>query len=238
MLCFHSLKRNPQHLPIFCLFPHTSLNPFGLIFKIYTDYNSLSKLPQLPTSPMTYHPLVPEWYNSLLATLFLPLLYSRVFSNNRMIMWMRKSDHVTTLFKTLKWLCISQKSQSHSGLWALSWCAPPTLWSHLLTSPYPPLLHWIQWSFHCYGRMLLPYSEHFIYCSSACKSLSSDILIAPSLPCLLQVFVPMWPFQLGASLTTTFKVPTHATHFKLLILFFCFLFSPGQLPPTNTSYIF
>lgn len=87
MLCFQSHKTNPQHL--LCLLsshilniPHISLNPFGLMFKIYTELNSLSKLPQLPTSPKIYHPFGPKWYNGLLSSLFLPLLYFRVFSNN------------------------------------------------------------------------------------------------------------------------------------------------------------
>lgn len=120
---------------------------------------------------------------------------------------MHESDNVTTQFKTLKWLCISFREKPKSE-WpiSLSWCAPPTFWSHLLTSPYPPFCAWIPWSFHSTLTMTgcsCHVQNIFIYGSSACISLSSDILIAPS-PISFNC-VQMCPLHLGASWSPHFK---------------------------------
>lgn len=191
---------------VFCLVPHTSWNPFGQIFKIYTESNSLFTLPQLPTLPTVYHPLVPEQYNSLLSPLLLPFLCFRIiFKLTEWFVWMHESDNVTTQFKTLKWLCISFREKPKSE-WPMSpFMMCPT--NFLISPPnfsLSPLLcldTLVFSQYLDYDRMLLPCSEQFIYGSSACISLSSDILIAPSY--FLQLCSTV-PFAIRSFATTTF----------------------------------
>lgn len=149
----------------------------------------------------------------------------------RMIMRMHKSDHVTALFKTLKWLPSSLREKPKSqGL-----MHPSMVWPRHLSDLASWLLSLTHWALEAlvFSQFLehgssCQVQKHFIYGSCACQSLSSDILTAPSLIFCKSLFkCDLW----GIFLIITFKILTLSAHLKLTAL--CCLFSQEQISSIN-----
>lgn len=235
-LCFDSLKPNFQNLS--CLYSHI---PIQFIIKSFwicahTEFNSISKLPQLPTSPKYTVPLPPGRCNGLLSSLFQPCCISDYRQiTARVILWTCKSHHVAALHKPQKWLPVSLREKPRgSALWALSWCSPPPLWlpPHLLPIAHSAADTLVFPRFPEHVRMLLPCSRAFLS-SFLCLPKSFLRYAHWSLPHLLLSSFKCDLFDGGAFLTAIFKTSTLSTHLNPLIPLFCSLSSAEQISPSN-----